>query len=727
MLQYKRKRTGTSSSNPNAKENVESLTAARKRGTTTLQSIGGQPAGEEKSDEKNSKNNSDLSGEEKSDENSNENSSEEKKDGESHGDESSREEQSEESESEQSDEKEEEAVQLPMKLVHGLCLRRIFSEKKKEVWIDYNGLPLCFGINEFAIMTGLRCHSLPPLSQQLAKIGKEGEILVDLVGQSANAAVLIEKMKKKIETHWLKMASKKSVFNSYPWGRVSFDLIISYLLKELDSTKSQYNLHGCPWAFAAWAFEAIPALQRLAKDSSPEKSIPRMIKWMAGTPAYKTNIDPIYQTKEQMQNQVVHPFLFPTNLEKEQIYVQDIESYEDSSDPKIDALKEELALVTAIKLDITVVEEGLEITGGENSVARNYGVERDGDGQIALDTCRSFGGVGRDESYLANLGRGEDTPGVIKTTNVNAFNIDCCCKCETCCDKYETILNEVKSLSTKLDGQQSKRTIYPSYARKSPYTPALKRRLAMISKAKNAMKSRLEDLVSMTDPYFLFECKHVDEILSLMRKRQIWYPKHYDQTDLILDLNFYNTLYDQYNNLREKSLMDGAPPMHEALTSFEMDGDILKYCKGEIPYPYGRKWNGAKRIYTVMNIKNTHFIALEFLMEKGLIQVYDCNIHMCDEPTFLTLIQPILELWPKLLKQSGMFNHLSEICLNDAWSYERLKNVPSNNSRAACGPYACVFIDHLLTGIDMSCLNDNEVDNFRMKYAVAVLEKELIP
>ncbi|KAG5625952.1 hypothetical protein H5410_011170 [Solanum commersonii] len=711
MLQYKRKRTGTSSSNPNTKENAESLTATRKRGTTTLQSIGRQPSGEEKSDqssddqssemEKNSKNNNDLSGEEKSDENSNENSSEEKKDGESHGDESSREEQSEESESEQSNEKEEEctesspnyvkiisndkykfkthlsvsgsydsrinarvgfgaqfvefrkiliaqkiendfkkscfghflkldqsvAVQLPMKLVHGLCLR-IFSEKKKKVWIDYNGLPLCFGINEFAIMTGLRCHFLPPLSQQLAKIGKE---------EKMSDPCLTKKQKLAISM------CRKEDRNSLAKDGVQKN----YLLKELDSTISQYNLHGCPWAFAAWAFEAISALQRLAKDFSLEKSIPRMIKWMVGTPAYKTNIDPIYQTKEQMQNQVVHPFLFPTNIEKEQIYVQDIESYENSSDPKIDALKEELALVTAIKLNITVVEKGLEITGGENSVARNYGVERDGDGQIALDTYKSFGGVGRDESYLADLGRGEDTPGVIKTTNVNAFNIDCCCKCETCCDIYETLLNEVKSLSTKLDGQQLKRTIYPSYARKSPYTPALKRRLAMNSKVKNAMNSRFEvnlykpldvekreifsvfiskkeeerkmylngrfnyqDLVSMIDPYFLFECKHVDEILSLVRKRQIWYPKHYDQIDLILDLNFYNTLYDQYNNLREKSLVDGAPPMHEALTSFEMDGDILKYCKGEMPYPYGRKWNGAKKIYTVMNIKNTHFIAL---------------------------------------------------------------------------------------------------------------------
>ncbi|KAG5605099.1 hypothetical protein H5410_026591 [Solanum commersonii] len=190
-----------------------------------------------------------------------------------------------------------------------------------------------------------------------------------------------------------------------------------------------------------------------------------------------------------------------------------------------------------------------------------------------------------------------------------------------------------------------------------------------------------QDLVSMTDPYFLFECK--------------------------------------YNNLREKSLVDGAPPMHEALTSFEMDGDILKYCKGEMPFPYGRKWNRAKRIYTVMNIKNTHFIALEFLMENGLIQVYDCNIHMCDEPTFLTLIQPILELWPKLLKQSGMFNHLSKFFLNDAWSYERLKNVPSNNSRAACGPYACVFIDHLLLG-DGYGIYDNEYFVFLLSTTLIV-------
>ncbi|KAG5586654.1 hypothetical protein H5410_047088 [Solanum commersonii] len=48
MRQYKRKRIGTSSSNPDARENVESLTATRKRGTATLQSISGLSSREEK-------------------------------------------------------------------------------------------------------------------------------------------------------------------------------------------------------------------------------------------------------------------------------------------------------------------------------------------------------------------------------------------------------------------------------------------------------------------------------------------------------------------------------------------------------------------------------------------------------------------------------------------------------------------------------------------------------
>lgn len=68
---------------------------------------------------------------------------------------------------------------------------------------------------------------------------------------------------------------------------------------------------------------------------------------------------------------------------------------------------------------------------------------------------------------------------------------------------------------------------------------------------------------------------------------------------------------------------------------------------------------------------------------------------------------------------------MSENLFNDAWSYECLNDVPSNKFCAAYGPYACVFIEDLLVGMDMKFHNNNEVDDFRMKYVVAVLEKEL--
>ncbi|KAG5572613.1 hypothetical protein H5410_062379 [Solanum commersonii] len=102
MSQYKRKKIETSSSNPDARENVKSLTSARKRGTT-LQSINGQLFREEKTDENSDKQCSEMKKYSKS---SNDQSGDE-----SDGDKSNGEEKSDESESEQLDEKEEECIE----------------------------------------------------------------------------------------------------------------------------------------------------------------------------------------------------------------------------------------------------------------------------------------------------------------------------------------------------------------------------------------------------------------------------------------------------------------------------------------------------------------------------------------------------------------------------------------------------------------------------------------
>ncbi|KAH0781298.1 hypothetical protein KY290_000896 [Solanum tuberosum] len=43
------------------------------------------------------------------------------------------------------------------------------NKKMDEIWINYCGMPVCFGMKEFAIVTGLRCH---PPSEPLPKLAR---------------------------------------------------------------------------------------------------------------------------------------------------------------------------------------------------------------------------------------------------------------------------------------------------------------------------------------------------------------------------------------------------------------------------------------------------------------------------------------------------------------------------------------------------------------------------
>ncbi|XP_059291965.1 uncharacterized protein LOC132045391 [Lycium ferocissimum] len=81
-----------------------------------------------------------------------------------------------------------------------------------------------------------------------------------------------------VDADMIKLACNPSVFNEYPWGLKSYLLTVEYLMKPIIS---EYNLYGFPWAFLAWAFEAIPKLQQNAKNVPPERTLPRMIRWMS--------------------------------------------------------------------------------------------------------------------------------------------------------------------------------------------------------------------------------------------------------------------------------------------------------------------------------------------------------------------------------------------------------------------------------------------------------------
>ncbi|KAH0745938.1 hypothetical protein KY285_007595 [Solanum tuberosum] len=162
------------------------------------------------------------------------------------------------------------------------------------------------------------------------------------------------------------------------------------------------------------------------------------------------------------------------------------------------------------------------------------------------------------------------------------------------------------------------------------------------------------DFRTMTSMKIWWEDWYIDEILSLMRERHVRYPEYYDSTDRILDLNFYSNFKQRYDKMSKEATTVGG----------------RSFTQGFRPYPGGMDWIGAKRIFAVMNLNKTHFVTLEILLHEGRLDVYDCQLMGMEHAKFLTFIQPVFELLPKLLKQSVIMKHLPDKFLSEPWEFE---------------------------------------------------------
>ncbi|TMW95050.1 hypothetical protein EJD97_009439 [Solanum chilense] len=127
---------------------------------------------------------------------------------------------------------------------------------------------------------------------------------------------------------------------------------------------------------------------------------------------------------------------------------------------------------------------------------------------------------------------------------------------------------------------------------------------------------------------------------------------YYDPRDRILDLNFYINFLHRYNQMSDEATMSCGKSMSQLLDDFVWDDDMIDFVRGIRPTLGGMDWIDAKWILTVMNTSRNHFMNLEILLIKGLINVYDCNLVVTEHEMFFTLIQPVFELLPILLKQS---------------------------------------------------------------------------
>ncbi|KAF3655388.1 hypothetical protein FXO37_15966 [Capsicum annuum] len=208
----------------------------------------------------------------------------------------------------------------------------------------------------------------------------------------------------------------------------------------------------------------------------------------------------------------------------------------------------------------------------------------------------------------------------------------------------------------------------------------------------------------------------------------------YDASDRIMDLNFYSNFKNKYDDLIQLESTPSGSRFDLLVSWFIWDKDMIEYVREKRPYPYDMDWIKTKIIFIVMNGDIKYFLALEILLEDGIMKVYDYNLPVIDESNFFTKMQPLLDLLPSLLKQSKLMNHFLVKLLNEKWDFKgrnKDKELPKKLIGVACGSYVLAHIKYWLTNIEisnsMTFLCDNIVARMQEVWAYGVVTKRLDP
>ncbi|KAL2467103.1 DUF1985 domain-containing protein [Abeliophyllum distichum] len=203
------------------------------------------------------------------------------------------------------------------KLVHQMILRMVHSNKVKETWFKVNGRLARFGMQEYALMTGLMCHGTPRnllVQKVLLKHRLRRKWLFNLEHISLNQleaafvacdhhgdkyklglALLIEGVcrpvdRRSISLETLSLVDKLNVFYEYPWGRDCYFAMLKSLncswnkraekANAKDNGLLKYTLGGFPISFQFWVYEAFPEIGAKFGENMGD-TFPRILKWDA--------------------------------------------------------------------------------------------------------------------------------------------------------------------------------------------------------------------------------------------------------------------------------------------------------------------------------------------------------------------------------------------------------------------------------------------------------------
>ncbi|KAG5623987.1 hypothetical protein H5410_009205 [Solanum commersonii] len=370
-------------------------------------------------------------------------------------------------------------IRFQMSLVYQLLRCQIYSHRKEEIWINYSGMPICFGMKEFSIVTGLNCHNEEVYDGEnmSTKTKMRRKEILEVVGRSCKRNELFEHLQSKNLSKDILLSADRKAFSSYPWGRISYDTTIKHLLKAVKTIDGKTtNLYGFPLAFMCWAFEVVPFLQKKYK--------------------------------------IVHPWIIPTSSEMEMEFFTTFVPKKLTKDDKIEKLEMDLNGVVAIKRDIIIDEHNLDVgCGGASSPIIESvfsGVGDGGGGEFTpnVDRCTDgvdferggdFGDISGDFGVGTSSPIDENVPCLQETTStketIDLLNV----KVESLEKTIVTMNVKIESLEKAIVTMKSKRSIRPSSKISHPYTPDyVKRTKRQISVALSSARKKKKGKVNET-------------------------------------------------------------------------------------------------------------------------------------------------------------------------------------------------------------------------------------
>ncbi|PHT47949.1 hypothetical protein CQW23_12157 [Capsicum baccatum] len=540
------------------------------------------------------------------------------------------------------------------------------KDKMDEVWINYCGMPVCFGWEEFSIVTGLKYYPpfpsqvIPTLTQkkvprtpQKVKVkSSDRDDLVSIVGPSFKNKNLIEALKGKglskrhkqslclvwfvhnvlwardvnnnISLGLIRISEDLEVFNSYPWGNESFKMTIEYFSTPL--TPKIVNLYGFPWAF-----------------------------------------------------RIVHPWLVPTNRELKMPFFLTLQSVQTLSDPKV---------VDGIKMKLF----------GETTIARKIILEG-GANDAPLTVFETTSHYDYDHN------------GCIDFSPDFAASSECSlCKCQHCKAKHDGVINAINALTTFVKEMTSKRGVIPSKRISYPDTPleikTAKRRRKNTSKASSIIKkSKIAMPLSLS--CIDVQCARATEEQHELKKMDVTTTA--EEHNMTVD----NSLTASKD---EEKVKPNGLPMAVKASCQQPKVSRNKKCLINIIKGFsissGLPWHLVDEVYILINCGDEfHWVLAVVILKERRIRVYDSMWRRRHSgPSYA--IQKMAKILPTYLDMSGFLDQKVRTDWSTIEAYlDKMANpfdvqyvdgiAQQTIGSLGCSPFLATYVEYLSDGLQV--------------------------